>query len=83
MEKNKKKKIIIATGGTGGHIIPAVSLFETLKSDYDTEITTDKRGVKYLKNFNNIKFNVINSNQIFGKNLIKKIIGFITIFSPS
>ena len=46
MEKNKKKKIIIATGGTGGHIIPAVSLFETLKSDYDTEITTDKRGVK-------------------------------------
>ena len=80
MEKSKKKKIIIATGGTGGHIIPAVSLFETLKSDYDTEITTDKRGVKYLKNFNNIKFNVINSNQIFGKNLIKKIIGFITIF---
>ena len=28
---NEKKIIIIATGGTGGHIMPAISLYSNLK----------------------------------------------------
>ena len=50
-----KRKILIATGGTGGHIFPAYSLANNLtKKDYKVEITTDKRGLKYLKNYNNL-----------------------------
>ena len=47
-----KKKILIATGGTGGHIFPAYSLAIYLKSNnYNVNLTTDERGSKYLKNF--------------------------------
>ncbi len=31
--KNYKKKIIIATGGTGGHIFPSLSLADFLKKN--------------------------------------------------
>jgi len=45
-----KKKILIATGGTGGHIFPALSLAKNLiKKNYDIILTTDKRGLKYLE----------------------------------
>ena len=37
------KKILIATGGTGGHIFPAYSLAKYLiKNNYDVKLTTDK-----------------------------------------
>ena len=50
-----KKKILIATGGTGGHIFPALSLAKTLiKKNYDIILTTDKRGFKYLCDLNEI-----------------------------
>ena len=29
-----KKKIVIATGGTGGHVFPALALSNYLKNDY-------------------------------------------------
>ena len=38
-----KKKIIIATGGTGGHTFQACSLANYLiEKNYDVELTTDK-----------------------------------------
>ena len=43
-----KKKILISTGGSGGHIIPAEIIDEHLKSNYDVVISTDLRGHKYL-----------------------------------
>ena len=48
MNENNKK-IIVATGGTGGHIFPAVSLTNFLYSNgfYPT-LTTDKRGLKFI-----------------------------------
>ena len=50
------KKILIATGGTGGHVFPAYSLANSLKEDYNVILTTDKRGLNYLKNYKNIAF---------------------------
>ncbi len=69
---NKKKKIIIATGGTGGHVFPALSLSEELKKNFEVKIISDKRGLRYFKNKENIK--LINSATIFEKNLFKLII---------
>ena len=46
------KKILIATGGTGGHIFPAYSLANYLdKNNIKVKITIDKRGFEYLKNY--------------------------------
>ena len=46
-----KKKILIATGGTGGHVFPAYSLAKYfINNKKSVEITTDKRGFQFLKN---------------------------------
>ena len=68
----KKKKIIIATGGTGGHVFPASSLSDCLKENFQIEIFSDKRGLRYFKDKENIK--IINSGTIFQKNLFKTIL---------
>ena len=62
--KDSMNKIIIATGGTGGHIFPSLSLANYLKEKYEIELTTDKRGFFYLKNFKKYKVTVINSDTI-------------------
>ena len=48
------KKILITTGGTGGHVIPAQILGEHLKDKYKINFSTDLRGFKYLSNENKI-----------------------------
>jgi len=68
----KKRKIIIATGGTGGHVFPALSLSDCLKKNFEVEIFSDKRGLKYFKNKKNIR--VIDTGTIFQKNLFKTIL---------
>ena len=49
-----KEKILISTGGTGGHVIPATTIYEHLKDKYEVVISTDSRGLKYLE-INNYK----------------------------
>ena len=44
------KKIIITTGGSGGHVIPSLSIYDAIKDDFDVEISTDLRGSKYINN---------------------------------
>ena len=45
-----KKKILISTGGSGGHVMPAITIYDHLKTEYDILISTDLRGLKYLDN---------------------------------
>ena len=66
-----KKKIIIGTGGTGGHIFPAESLFENLKENFNVQIITDKRGFKFIKDKNNLK--VIDTVSISNKGTSTKL----------
>jgi UDP-N-acetylglucosamine--N-acetylmuramyl-(pentapeptide) pyrophosphoryl-undecaprenol N-acetylglucosamine transferase len=71
--KNNIKKIIIATGGTGGHVFPAYNLAKHLidKNKINVEIISDKRGLKYLKNYDDIKIIKIASSTIFKKNIFQ------------
>ena len=76
-----KKKIIIATGGTGGHIFPAYSLAKNLMDkDYIVELTTDKRGLRYLKSYKNLNLKIIPSSPLVRKNFVKLIISIFIIF---
>ena len=43
-----KKKILISTGGSGGHVLPAISLTEHLKDEFEVIISTDARGLRFL-----------------------------------
>ena len=50
------KNILVSTGGTGGHVVPATIFYEHLKDKFNTFMTSDKRGMKFLdKNKYNIK----------------------------
>jgi len=55
-----KKKILITTGGTGGHVIPATIFYEQLKDKFDVFLVTDKRGCRFL-NLEKYKLTVINT----------------------
>jgi UDP-N-acetylglucosamine--N-acetylmuramyl-(pentapeptide) pyrophosphoryl-undecaprenol N-acetylglucosamine transferase len=81
MKTTNKKKIIIATGGTGGHIFPAYSLARNfIKKDYSVEIITDKRGLKYLDRNKDIKIILNNSATIYKKNIINLFFSIFIIF---
>ena len=79
------KKIIIATGGTGGHVLPAVGLANYLnKIGFQTSITTDLRGTKYIDMSTIKEFKIIGGSRLNKKNfflfsLIKIFLAFLKI----
>jgi len=80
MKTFKKKKILIATGGTGGHVFPAYSLAKNLiKNNYEVEIVTDERGFKFLEKYKDVKFIINNSTTIFKKKIINIIFSILII----
>ena len=42
------KRILISTGGSGGHVVPATILYEHLKYQFKVSMTIDHRGIKFL-----------------------------------
>ena len=46
------QNILITTGGTGGHVIPAQIIKEHLESDFKVFFSSDIRGLKYLSSNN-------------------------------
>ena len=76
----KKKKILIASGGTGGHVFPAYSLANYLiKNDYNVELTVDNRGLEYLKDYKNLKLIKIPSSPLIKKNILKFLFSILVI----
>ena len=75
-----KKNIIIATGGTGGHIFPALSLANFLISkNLNVKLTTDKRGLEYLKVNKNLDIVEISSSPLIKTNFLRLFISILTI----
>jgi len=55
-----RQKILISTGGSGGHVVPATILYAHLKDQFSVSMSSDYRGLKFLdKDKYNLKiFNV-------------------------
>lgn len=67
-----KKNYLILSGGTGGHVIPAVNFGNfIIEKGYDCSLLVDKRGEKYAKSFNG-QIRIISSSH-FSHNFIGKI----------
>ena len=70
-----KKKILISTGGSGGHVIPAKILIDHLNNNFEVIISTDQRGEKYLKDVSNKKIKIytpkLNNLYLLPINLMK------------
>ena len=65
------KKILISTGGTGGHVIPAQVLYNYLSDENDVVIVSDNRGLNYLNK------KIYKTKKIDVPKLNKNILGFI------
>ena len=53
------KRILISTGGSGGHVVPATILYEHLKKQFHVSMSSDDRGIKFLDK-NKYNFEIIN-----------------------
>ena len=74
-----KKKIVIATGGTGGHVFPAYSLANNLKNTFSIKLVSDNRGSFYLKDYNNLNLIKIPSSPLIKKNFFTLFYSFFII----
>jgi len=57
------KRILISTGGSGGHVIPATIMYEHLKNQFQVSMSTDNRGIKFLDK-NKYNFEIFNVEPI-------------------
>ena len=67
------KKIIITTGGTGGHIFPAESIAKGLvDAGYEVLFITDKRGAEYRK-LTEVPTHIISAASVTGQSFLGKV----------
>lgn len=75
MIRRRTSHIVLAAGGTGGHMFPALALGEELLDrGHKVTLITDKRGLKYRKLFKGIKIYEVVSTTMAGKSIIGKIL---------
>ena len=73
------RQIMLAAGGTGGHIFPAISVAEEmLKRGYRVSLITDSRGVDLGRTLSEVQVYRINASGIRG-NIPQKVSGVLSI----
>ncbi|HPF47655.1 MAG: undecaprenyldiphospho-muramoylpentapeptide beta-N-acetylglucosaminyltransferase [Alphaproteobacteria bacterium] len=82
MIRRRTSHIVLAAGGTGGHMFPALALMEELlERGHKVTLITDNRGIKYRKLFKGIKIFQVDSASFAGKGPVGKILSIPKIIS--
>ena len=69
------KKIIFSTGGTGGHIFPAIHLMNHFsEKGYEVLLVTDYRGKNFINNISKFRSYEIAADTPTNKAIFKKIL---------
>ena len=64
-------EILLAAGGTGGHMFPAGALGEQLKqAGYEVHLATDKRGMGYVSNLTPMELHQIPAATVYGGGIL-------------
>jgi len=75
------KKIIFSTGGSGGHILPAINLMKHFSNNgYEVLLVTDLRGKHFMKSYPEFKTYILNIESISKKNFLKMMYSLVLIF---
>ncbi len=70
---NKRIKILITIGGTGGHVFPGYNLAKHLnEKNYDVHLVSDIRGYRYIEKIKELPVSLLPSSPINNKNFITK-----------
>ena len=76
------KKIIFSSGGTGGHIFPAINLMKYFSNkNYEVLLVTDIRGNTFIKNHAQFRSCIISAYTPSNKSFFGKIFSFVMILS--
>lgn len=76
------RMLVLAAGGTGGHMFPAQALAEEMiSSGWQVKLSTDRRGARYTNNFpSDVDVSIIKSATFSGASIFGKLLVPIIIF---
>jgi len=80
--RRRTSHIVLAAGGTGGHVFPAAALKQELISrGHEVTLITDNRGYRYRDQFEDIKVRKINSVTFANRGLWGKLLALPKVIS--